>query len=513
MYDVFVSYSTRGATTKEWVVKFVEDLKKYFSLKYDTDLTVWYALKENETGDNYRDEINEALKECPIFLMILDPKYIIDNPQTLAEVNEYKRVRDELKEPEHFLKIIRWKGSKEKELISYVNSEIVYTSITRTNKDGNEEDCSSSDYINEIQNIVKAVRKRQIEQSRKTNAQKLLQRLKEQESVPKIFVALGYSGSKDARSTFINQLSKTISRATNLKNARIFPDDFTFNLLSYEDLGELFYEENKYGRQCLDALLETSSAAILFLLSDTISEAEDMLGKIRFQLGPVKEAAQVKKLPLHIFSDLPKEMYGLSSYKNELDNDIFASYENIKIIKGIDMNSFIQDYLNDLQAILGNKSVVPQVKDKHIYIIEHHSADDTITETEEEMKAKLEAEKQHRRALRRYLFDRKFVLIPYLKSNANLKDAVDYHKSSLGLSDGIIIYRGIREDEMWCQQQQADAYNILLGLNKAKLIEKAVYVDELQKVREPEEYFYFNYDVLLHFQEDVDKFIWKIQQH
>jgi len=115
--------------------------------------------------------------------------------------------------------------------------------------------------------------------------------------------------------------------------------------------------------------------------------------------------------------------------------------------------------------------------------------------------------------LRKYLFDKKFVLIPYLKNNANLKDAVDYHRNSLSLSDGIIIYRGISEEEMWCQQQQADAYNILLGLNKTKLIEKAVYVDELQQVRDPEEYFYFNYDVLLNLPNDVDKFIWKIQQH
>ncbi len=513
MYDVFVSYSTRGATTKEWVVKFVEDLKKYFSLKYDTELSVWFALKENETGDNYRDEINEALKTTPIFLMILDPKYIIDNPQTLAEVNEYKRVRNELKEPEHFLKIIRWKGSKEKELISYVNSEIVYTAVTRMNADGNEEDYNPNDYINEVQNIAKAVRKRQVEQSRLRSAQKLLQRLKELEAVPKIFVALGYAGSKDARSTFINQLSKTISRAANLKNARIIPDDFTFNLLSYEELTELFYEENKYGRQCLDAMLATSSAAILLLMSDTISEAEDLLTQIQFQLGPVKEAAQTKKLPLHIYSDLPKEIYALAEYKNELDNDIYASYANISIVKGIDMNAFIQDYLKDLEGILGNKSAVPQVADKHIYIIEHHSVDDAASETEAEMKKRLDAEKQHRRALRKYLFDKKFVLIPYLQNNANLKDAVDYHRNSLNLSDGIIIYRGIREDEMWCQQQQADAYNILLGLNKTKAIEKAVYVDELQEVRDPEEYFYFNYDVLLNLPNDVDKFIWKIQQH
>lgn len=511
MYDVFVSYSTRGATTKEWVTKFVEDLKRYFSLNFDEDLAVWFALKENETGDNYRTEINDALKNSTVFLMILDPKYIIDNPQTLAEVNEYKRVRAELKEPEHFLKIIRWKGSKEKELISYINSEIVYSSFTSTNGDGNEEDYSEAKYTNEIQNIAKAIRRRQLEQSRKTNAEKILNRLKELEAVPKIFVALGYSGSKDARSTFINQLSKTITRAPNLKNARVIPDDFTFNLLSYDDLADLFYEENPYGRECLDAMLSSSSAAILLMLSDTISEAEDLLKKIHFQLGPVKEAAQTKKLPLHIYSDLPKEIYELSEYKNELDNDIYAAYANISIVKGIDMNTFIQNYLDGIGNVLGQAESTEIPPEKHIYIIEHYS-NDTATNLQDEMKAKLDQEKEHRLAFRDYLHSQKFVLIPNLKKDANLKEAVDYQREKLSISDGIIIYRGIREEEMWCQQQQGDTYNILLGLNK-KSIEKAVYVDELQINRDRREYFYYNYDVLVDLPKDVETFICKIRPH
>ncbi len=513
MLNVFISYSTRGATSFEWIDNFCTDLKKYYQINYSKELNLWYGKAENRAGDDYRKKIDEALKDSLMFLPVLDPGYL-DSPEALYEYDEYTRLRDAAGELKHYFKVIKWQGNREAEMKEFIDNHLVITYFSKFNSDENEEEFQrgNKEYINQVQNIVKAIHKRQIKQSRKLNCEKLLAALESTPQIPKLYVALGYSGSKDSRSIFINELSKTINREHNLKNVKVIPDDFTLSGLSYQDLEDLFYQENEYGEKCLRAMMDKSLATIIHLDCEKIPQAEEILRKLQFQISLIKEEVQRKKL-INIFANVPEQIYETSTFLRELQSPAYSSYDNIKLDKGIDITTFISSYITQLETIIGTKQEVAAAPaQKHIYIIEYYCPDKDLVNSPEMEKLKLE--KENKQKLRRYIVSKQFIIVPSLRNNANLKDAIEHHIRFLNISEGIIIYRGIRDDYSWCIQQQTDTYNIILNLNaeKKKNINRAVYVDPMQDMRDREDYFFYNYDVILEYPE-LDNFLCKIRPH
>lgn len=113
------------------MINFIEELEKYCSFNHSKELKIWCAFKENRTGDDYKKEIRNTIERSPIFLMVLEPDYITNNPETLEEVQYYRQVRSDLKEEENFLSVIRWRGNKEAEIKHFINGNLIVSYFSK----------------------------------------------------------------------------------------------------------------------------------------------------------------------------------------------------------------------------------------------------------------------------------------------------------------------------------------------------------------------------------------------
>jgi hypothetical protein len=523
MVDVFISYSTRGASEakkqdyEKWIAHFRNSVKEAYLSNYAQELEVWDAINKNVPGVNFEEEINRALQQSLILIMVLDPAYL-GSPQTIAEIEQYKKIKETHNEPLWIIKVVKKRGDKDNDIKAIVSSNIILSYFSQINADNNEAEYEETgeDYANEIFKIVKVIKRFKVEHARKVNSQKILTRLTELEQVPKVYVALGHSKLEESRSKFINQLNETIKRTNGLRDVKVLPDDFTFTLFNHEALGELLCEENLYRKECLDAMLGASCAIIVPFESNTSNEAEVFLKKIQFQLNAIKRKAQEERIPVHLLLNIPEVLFKTPAFMDELDNPAYSGYKNIKIVKELNITSFIDSFISGSPFL--HQPVAPDTQpaeetEKNIYIIEYNNSASAATQPSEEL---LKVEYENRLELRAYIINRQFALIPNLDAATELSQAIELHKEWLKISDGIIIYRGIREDELWCRQQQSETFKAILDLKREKIkedLERAVFVDKLQPKRHLGEYAFFKYDVILDHPLELERFLCKVRRH
>ncbi|MEP7108620.1 MAG: toll/interleukin-1 receptor domain-containing protein [Ferruginibacter sp.] len=538
MIDVFISFSTRGGTDLEWIVSLGKNLKSSYKSMYGkNELEIW-DMSKNGPGENFVDEISKALKETLLLIVVMDPSFN-NNVQVLDEIDKYQQARTVAGEPVLIIKIIKNRGDKDAELRAVVDSNLLvsYFSTIKSNNIEEQYKEGSTEYNDEVGKIVKEIRKHKVEQRRKINSQKLLNRLAELNDIPKIYVAFGDSNLTDNRLKFINELNGTIINNKNdkIREVKVIPDDFTIQF-DYEALGELLCEENPYREKCLDAMLNNCRVVILPFESDKIAEAENYLKRIKYQLKDiwVKALDLKKELPVHILLNIPEVLYKTDEFKNELNNPAYAGYKNIKLVKNQIITSFIESFVEDLRKIVDRPEPGPEIPGPapaiadltpeipgdipedspiNIYIIEYNNAPRPDISEEE-----LNEEEINRADLWAYIASHKFTLIPRLDPDADFSfsEAKQYQNDSLSRSDAIIIYRGIRENDQWCKKQQAETYKAILELKREtqkKDILRAVYIYPKQKKRERGLYSWCNYNVIIDYPTELDAFLWNLRKH
>ena len=104
MYDVFISYSSRGSTEPEWILKFRDHLKKSYLSDYGRPLSVW-DMSENGPGTDFVSVIDTVLNQTLVLIIVLDPLYP-NSPQTLDEIRKYVEKRKNAGEPAIIIKVI-----------------------------------------------------------------------------------------------------------------------------------------------------------------------------------------------------------------------------------------------------------------------------------------------------------------------------------------------------------------------------------------------------------------------
>lgn len=505
MSDIFISYTTRGLTTNDWTKVFCDDLKKIYKNNFNEDLIIWLAPREIVMSDNFRKTENDALAKIPMFLMILEPAYL-ESPETIHEKNTYLKMREDQHQPLYVFKVFRSLGAEEIPdlLKNIIDSQIISIELFKKNEDQNEEplERGGNSYNNVLQNIAKAIRKIKKQQSQKLNSERFLEILEERKDYPKVYIA--YSGSNDNRSKFINQLVKTIDRNDKVKDIKVFPDELILAKFTPKHLDELLIEPNTYGEACIKAMIKNSISIIVPIINDISAQAEQILKKLEFQIDLIEESFSNKTLPITIIASVPEEVYEATPFLKKLSDSTIMASENVKVLTDFNIDTFIITYINDIENIIRIERDPQPSSVKYIYIIEPYNPQDIQGK-----------EIENRRDLRSYLVSKDFVLLPDLRNNAGLKEAAEYQKKMLNLSDGVIIYRGVTEDYTWCLQQQSDTFNTILNLDeeKRRKIKKAVYIDPLQENKERADYFYFNYEVIINPPPELDNFLWKIQQH
>ena len=512
MYDVFISYSTRGAATTEWIIQFAEALGRYYRLNYSKELRIWYAKEKIELGDNFQKEEFKAIEQSLVFLMVLDPGYLI-SPETRKELQKYEEVRQKANEPENYISVIIWRGSKVTQLETLVDSNLVLCYFSEYNKDKNEQTFAynSEEYINEIQNIARGIRKREFEESRKINSKKIIDILSQATNVPTIYITNTNDNWRSPRSQFVTELTKTLSREPGSPGVRILPDSLVSGVagtdLTDDDLQDLLSEENEYGERSLLAMLDASSFGIVPFLIDHTNAAEALLPKIQFQLSTIKKKSKESGLPVSILSDIPEELNKDARFSDFFDN---SQEGKIKVFIKVDINTFIQSYIVEIRTLFKVEPVSPSKKVKHIYMVEYFDNNENDDqETDENKMKRLKEEALNRKKLRKYLVEKNYLLMRNIPVDMDIENTVKFHKESLVLSDYLIIYRGIREEPYWCSMIQHNTYNIIHSLEEEmnKHIKSAVYVDPLQEEREVEEYNAFGFSVILGDPQQLEKFL------
>ncbi len=513
MIDVFISFTSRGGTDMDWIVSFSKNLKRTYLGNYGRDeLEIW-DMSRNGPGVNFEQEISLALQQTMLLILVLEPSFN-NSPQVFDEIDKYTRSRQP-GEPVLIIKVIKRRGDKDNILRGIVDSNLLvsYFSELKSNNIEEEYKEGSPEYNEEIEKIVKEIRKHKVEYRRKTNAQKFVNRLEELKNIPKIYVAFGDSNLTISRSKFINELNGTIKHNKNeeIQEYRVIPDDFTLTLFDYEALSELLCEENSYREKCIDAMLSDCKLVIVPFENDNISNAEIYLKQLKCQLHHIKIKASdsEKKLPVHILLNIPEVLYKVDEFKNEFNNPAYSAYNNIKLVKNQIITTFIEALVDDLVT----NPLQPPHEDCKIYIIEYNNPNaGTIPED------KLKQEEINRANLWEYIASRNFTLMPKIDfyDNTSLTEAIQQHKEWLRISDGIIIYRGIREDPQWCRQQQTETYKAILELKREKLKEdlvRAVYIDPLQESRHKGLYSFCNYNVIVNNPPELDEFLCRVCQH
>jgi len=513
MYDVFISYTTRGAATTEWIIQFAEALKRYYRLNYSKELRIWYAKDKLEVGDNFQEVEFKAIEQSLVFLMILDPEYLT-SPETQKELQKYEEVRRQAGQPANYISVIIWRGNKTAQLTTLVDSNVLLSYFSEYNKDKNEKTFlySSEEYINEIQNIARGIRKREVDESGKVNSEKIRSILSQPSNVPTIYVTNTNDNWRSPRSQFVTELTKTVAREPGSPGLRILPDFLVSSAsgsnLTGEELQDLLSENNEFGERSMEAMLNASSFAVVPFLFDNTNAAEAMLPKIEYQLRTIKKKSRDSGLPVSILSDIPDELQNDARFSDFFDN---SQDGKIKVFKKLDINTFIQSYIIEIGGLFKVERVSQAKKVKHVYVVEYFDANEARlgSETDDSRMIRLKEELLNRKKLRKYLVEKDFLLMRNIPVDMDMEKAIRFHKESLVLSDYLIIYRGIREEPYWCSMMQHNTYNIIHGLKEEmdKSIKSAVYVDPLQEVREEEEYNAFGFSVILEDPQQLENFL------
>lgn len=514
MAGVFISYTTRGGVDDNWISGFRQQLEFSYAKNYGKPHFDFWDMSRND-GD-FQQAINTVVKSTTTMILVLDPAYA-NSPQTQDEIILYQKERAASAQKEFFIKVIKRRGDQEELYHQIVNKNLVpfyFSKINPRNGIETEYAQESNEYYEEIEKIVKRIRKNEIDQRRKVNSARLLARMAELKDVPKIYVALGDSGLTENRRQFINELNGTILRHADAKvrQAKVLPDDVTFNT-KYEELDELLCEENEYREACLDALLTSAVSVIFPFQTDNKTEGELYLSKAKFQLDAMKLRAQSHKLPLHLLLNIPEVLYTSSEFKNEFNSPALSAYQHIRLAKNQEILPFIEVFMKDLARLVNPPSAADGFTKtaKQIYLIEYDNpVGNNITEEE------LDQERINRARMRSFIEGAAFKVMPELPkpgaipTSINLQESTKLRQQFIKESDGVIIYRGIREDQDWCLLQQAQTYREIRAL-KNEEYKRAVFIDPAQT--DKDSYGIYDFKVIKTHPEELNQFLWQVQQH
>lgn len=516
MTDIFISFTTRGGA-QPWVVNFRESLLASYKSNYIDELAIW-DMSKNGPGTNFRGAIDNTLEDTLLFIVVLDPTYT-DSPQTLYEIRKYIQARINNNEPILIIKVIKKSGESNDELMKLIDSNILASYFSK--KDSNsiemEFDVNDKDYKYEIERIIKEVRKHKINLENRKTALLIKERLSQLKDDPKIYVAFGDSKLEDNRDRFITQLIDSLkhSKSDIIKRTKVFPDDITVVKPNYQNLSHLLCNTNDYQQDSIKSMINESKLVIIAIENDKEAEAEMLLQRMKAQINEIRIKAINENLAVFILLNIPDALFDTRLLKEEILNPAYDSYSNIQTFRKQDITVFINSCIQFLsgEGTPEMPDEVSQTSDKFVYLIEYQ--EDTATRTDNPnfsaIREMIIMEKENRAQLIEEIRKEKFDVITNfdIDPKANLDAAIEKHKEWLSMSNGVIIYRGIQEEEDWCKNQQGETFKALRLLNK-KNLKRAVYIDPLQPNKKIGSYAIFSYEVLINNPPELKKFLWAL---
>jgi hypothetical protein len=450
------------------------------------ELQVWDQFNKCKIGDNFVDNIDDAISKSVVLIAVLDAGYL-ESPEAQLEMAKYIGVREAEKDAGkvvNIIKVVKRQGDKADEIKRLADRALVMGFLSGADQSGREVEYKRDDpkYLEVIEKIADAINDSIKNEWRHKWLNRIRGFLAMHATHHKIYVPIHGSELNDSRSTLVNQLNGAIRENKQLDNILVIPDAMVSAEFPYDKLADLLAKESKYQDEAIKMLVDASFSSILSVQYDTIGEAEEIKRNTEKQFVAIeaKALAPNSGYLLYFFFNMPQLLASVSPFSYQIENPAYARYANINRVHATSITDFTVRYLAKLVPLIGTPIVEPVVLRKNIYLLRYDKKN--LANDEEQMLDEIRSK----------IINDGYGLFENGDLSPSFAKALEQHKRWLENAHGTIIFRGYT-DGNWYRNKQGEIYGALTQLNRLN-IQKTVFVHPMQPLRNATSYMAYEFN-------------------